>query len=381
MKNYISVCTYILLLHFLQTVLISAPIKMILSVPVAHLRATPKHVPRGLQSPLLSKDLGQQNSQILFGEKLILNDNDKILTKWIPVKAIEQEIITPTNKWTGCPGYIQKDQLLIVHDFPIYNIVLQDLWTPVYGEKNDATAPKFLLACGTMLSANHVDQQWWQVHLYEETIGFIKTSSSVYELSSTVTESEQDLRNKIVQIAKQFIGCSYVLGGRTPPAITNKKTDAITGIDCSAFVNIVFKAIGLQIPKNSTSQFYGLPKHIEHGKDLKPGDLIFFPQGKTPSRMRHVMLYLGKDEHGNDELIESTAFGLHSLKEAAINNIPLQDLCVRVIKLVDYFGIQADQIEAGKTIYKKHGCPIVMGSYLDSKASIQMLRDKLLSHT
>ena len=370
----------------------AAPQKLIISVPFADLRADPTGMPPNLQGPAFSQDVVAQISQILFGEKLIVNNNEAAsnttpLVNWIPCLAVEQEVITTgtqellpsEKKWQGCPGYVQQDQVMLVQDFPHYNVVLQDLWTSVYAEKNIATSPRFSLACGTMLTAHKEADGWWHVYLADKEVGFIPASATVYELSPVVKESAEDLRVAIIALAKKFVGTPYVWGGRTPLSPTTiKALSYLTGIDCSDFMNLVFKAIGLQIPKNSTSQFYGLPKIIKHGKDLLPGDLIFFTRKNDITAMCHVMMYLGKDAQGKGLIIESTGRGISSIQEAISNGINPKDIGVRIIKLIDYLGVDVDQLEAGKTKYEKRDYFVLMGSYLNSQEVIQGLRTKLL---
>lgn len=384
MKKAFIWCGNILLQFVLCINLLCAPQKMLITVPFADLRIEPKNMPPKLHGPAFSQDVAGQVSQVLFGEKLITNETDpqtNVQPGWINCYAIEQEIINADKNWQGCPGYVQQDQVTAVQNFPHYNIILQDLWTPVYQERGTSPIPLFSLACGTMLTAKKVDAAWWHISLGEKEIGFIKSSSSMYNLSLEVKESEKELRTKIVDIAKKFLGTPYVWGGRTPESKTAVKAPSyLTGIDCSDFTNIVFKAVGLQIPKNSTSQFYGLPKVIEHGKDLLPGDLLFFSRKNDITTMCHVMLYIGKDDKGNGIIIESNGRGVSSVQEAINNNIKPKEIGVRIIKLIDYIGIDVDQIETGKTMFQKRGYFILMGSYLSSQETIQHLRTKLLGY-
>lgn len=348
--------------------------KAISVVSVADLRGDSSETPIGLYAPALSKDIGIQLSQVLFGEKLIINSEDKSGDS-VHVSALEQEIRMDGQKWIGCPGYVHKNQIVETEVFPEYNIVLQDLWTDVYREKNENSGIVITLACGTMLEAKKINQEWWQVYFLGKSFGFLKNSNSIYELTKDIKESEEEIRTRIVEIAKNFVSCPYVWGGRSP---LNKKLEneitgqnQITGIDCSDFTNVVFKAVGLQIPKNSISQFLGVFKVIEHGKDLKPGDLLFFRR-INDSKIVHVMLYIG-----NDETIESTGLGVSSVQEAIDKGIDPKNLGVRIIKLHDYIGVSHDQIESDKTIFEKRGYLVCMGAYLTSREDILKLRTKL----
>ena len=390
MKKTVLLFSVFLTQSFITLICVNNLQKLVVSVSVADLRSEANPVPEGLQGPALSKDIRGQNSQVLFGEKLLLNKSfleklsaEKLSTsEWLNVYALDQELLTAENKWIGCPGYIQANQVISVQNFSQYDIVLQDLWTEVYPEKNPLSEPILLLACGTMLNAKKLADDWWQVYFCGEELGFIKASSSIYELSVQVKETEKEVRDKIVEIAKKFVGSPYVWGGRTP--VLEKELqfqNQITGIDCSDFINVIFKSVGLQIPKNAKSQFYGVSKLIEYGKDLRAGDLIFFSKGNDLTRICHVMLYIGKDDKGNGEVIESTGLGISSIQQAKNAKIDLKRLGVRKIKLIDYINVDVDQIEFGKTVYKKRGYFVLMGSYLNSKEGTQKLRDKTLCVT
>ncbi|HMB89371.1 MAG TPA: NlpC/P60 family protein, partial [Rhodothermales bacterium] len=64
------------------------------------------------------------------------------------------------------------------------------------------------------------------------------------------------------------------------------------GIDCSAFVQVVYGDVfGIDLPRATAQQVHE-GEMINH-RDLRPGDLVFF---KTRPRTRHVGIYLGEGE-------------------------------------------------------------------------------------
>jgi hypothetical protein len=80
----------------------------------------------------------------------------------------------------------------------------------------------------------------------------------------------------IVALAREFLGCQYLWGGRSPK-----------GFDCSGLVQTVFGLHGVTLPRDSWQQ----QKHNIISKDFRlaePGDLLFF--AKTPQRVTHVAL-------------------------------------------------------------------------------------------
>ncbi len=86
------------------------------------------------------------------------------------------------------------------------------------------------------------------------------------------------LVSKIIQTSKKYIGVRYLWGGTTPK-----------GFDCSGYVQYVFNAHGIKIPRTSREQ-YNFGTKVSKS-NLQPGDLVFFnTSGKGVS---HVGLYIG----------------------------------------------------------------------------------------
>lgn len=86
---------------------------------------------------------------------------------------------------------------------------------------------------------------------------------------------------EVLAFSKKFLGIPYTWGGTST-----------YGMDCSGYMQMLFKEMGMQLPRNSRNQAnseYLIP--IER-KDLQIGDIIFFGEGK----ITHVAMYLGNDE-------------------------------------------------------------------------------------
>ena len=83
----------------------------------------------------------------------------------------------------------------------------------------------------------------------------------------------------VIATARRFLGTPYLWGGMT-----------VRGIDCSGFVQTVYRVHGYTIPRDADQQFDALPIAVERDA-LRPGDLLFF--GQSLSAITHVGLYLG----------------------------------------------------------------------------------------
>lgn len=97
--------------------------------------------------------------------------------------------------------------------------------------------------------------------------------------AETVIEKHSNIRTKLVEEAFDYLGVKYRYGGESK-----------SGLDCSALTRLVYKAIGIILPQNSSLQ-YKNGMEIEKEEAL-PGDLVFFKRG---SGIGHVGIYLGND--------------------------------------------------------------------------------------
>lgn len=86
-------------------------------------------------------------------------------------------------------------------------------------------------------------------------------------------------QSQIVDLAIGFLGIKYRFGGET-----------INGMDCSAFVQKVYRMAGIDLPRTARYQAqFGI---FVSKEDLQPGDLLFFQTyAKFPS---HVGIYVGE---------------------------------------------------------------------------------------
>lgn len=92
----------------------------------------------------------------------------------------------------------------------------------------------------------------------------------------------------LVRQAKRFIGTPYLWGGTTP-----------FGIDCSGFVQLVYKLNGKRLLRDADIQATADPQaRPVDAKKLRKGDLVFFHGDNDAKRERitHVGMYIGDGE-------------------------------------------------------------------------------------
>lgn len=84
----------------------------------------------------------------------------------------------------------------------------------------------------------------------------------------------------IDKLVQPWLNAPYLWGGRTP-----------LGVDCSGFVQVNFKLMGIDLPRDAWQQAqYGEP--VESINEAKPGDLVFFDDKEE---IVHVGILLNKE--------------------------------------------------------------------------------------
>jgi cell wall-associated NlpC family hydrolase len=90
-------------------------------------------------------------------------------------------------------------------------------------------------------------------------------------------------RSEVVAVTLDYLGIPYLWGGEHPQ----------TGLDCSGFVQLVYKRAGLYLPRVAAEQFQAT--RLVSPEEVLPGDLIFYSMHRPGSRkVDHVGIYMGK---------------------------------------------------------------------------------------
>lgn len=126
--------------------------------------------------------------------------------------------------------------------------------------------------------------------------------------------SVQEARDRIVAGTLKYLNVPYLWGSEHPK----------TGLDCSAFVRLVYREAGIDLPRVSRDQYKS--SVLVAPRQVLPGDMIFFAM-KRPgtARVDHIGIYVGRGYFVH----AGVSHGVHI---EPISKAYYQDRLIRVLK-------------------------------------------------
>ncbi len=297
---------------------------MVVRVPLADVRAEPSTSP----APQIHDDL--QETQLLYGERVhLLRSRDG----WAYVEALEQPEFTHQQRWQGYPGWVPQAALARWKPQALPTIVVTEPWALAWQDPHLRRPASLRFPMGTHLHAFDIAGERWRVTLADGSIVWLRAqaATALTALEALPTEAR---RHAIVQSAQRFLGDPYYWGGRSPS--TGAPERQLTGVDCSGLVNLAYRSVGIEIPRDAHEQ--SLRAHPV--ATLQPADLIFLSAKDAPQRIVHVMLYAG-----DGQVIEGPGTGLS----------------VRRIAVAERLGVPVEQLRSGAVI---DGQTVTFGTYV-----------------
>ncbi|MBI4646826.1 MAG: C40 family peptidase [Bacteroidia bacterium] len=199
-------------------------------------------------------------TQILFGEHFAITEYGK---KWCRVKLYYDDY----------EGFVDTKMILRLQESYFTEIsahspsVTSDILTTIY--EGGGKIPLYITAGSSLPFLNRPEKTF-------------RITNINYRLDSFTDISSTDIRKNITDIAMKYLNAPYLWGGRT-----------IFGIDCSGFVQMVYKICGVKMPRD-TAQQVNSGKTLNFIAEAKPGDLAFFDDEE--GLIVHVGIILGKEK-------------------------------------------------------------------------------------
>ena len=158
-------------------------------------------------------------------------------------------------------------------------LILNTNYEQVFSESNEKSQVVSDLVLGNIFKRRSSQGSWTKIELPDGRLGFVK--SKFITLHKVIANHIVPDPNKIIERSKSMMGIPYMWGGHSTKSF-----------DCSGFTSTVFRAEGMQLPRDASMQV-DLGEEViadSNYTNVLPGDLIFFgPQNS----ITHVGICLG----------------------------------------------------------------------------------------
>jgi cell wall-associated NlpC family hydrolase len=129
---------------------------------------------------------------------------------------------------------------------------------------------------GTRVAVEETNGDW--AHVRANKSGWMPCSD--LRAISELPKSIEQKRRLLVEDSMRMVGVPYLWGGTSG-----------NGIDCSGFVRLLHRWVGIEIPRDADMQ-YSAAKPVE--PPFEPGDLLFFAEASSKRKITHVGMSLGE---------------------------------------------------------------------------------------
>lgn len=299
-----------------------------INAPVASM-----HKMAGFDSPVISSAIYATSAEVV----------DRSGTDWLLIKTPDGYRGWVTTKSTFAANLVLGKNLVEVRN--LFANIYQDPTTTDHAVV--LTAPY-----STKLPLIKIlNERWLMVRLVDGSTGYIQKGD--VEINPQPLTLEEMLAE-----SKKFIGLPFTWGGVSS-----------YGFDCSGFVQMLYKQMGILLPRDGGLQIND-PRLIAVDKsNLQPGDLLFFKQN---NHIDHAGLYLGENQ-----FISATPYKTPIVQISNIDEQHWQDIYYAARRLVPKAKEFASSVTPIPNNIKKQmlqytwreGCPVALDDLVYIKLS------------
>jgi hypothetical protein len=218
--------------------------------------------------------------------------------------------------WVTGDSFLRTDSLGVQNWLNSSLVRVDVLYPMVYSDTRQKSEPITDVVMNALLKLDKPGSLWSRVSTPDGRTGYIQ-SSAITDIQHH-SKNEEKLRNNIIHSARGMMGIPYLWGGNSTKAN-----------DCSGFTQTVFKANGIDLPRDSRQQAL-LGEEIPPDttfSNILPGDLLFFG---SKERVTHVGISLG----GAEFIHQGGRVDINSLNPEAPNYSPYRHKSLKFIKRI-----------------------------------------------
>ncbi|MDR0367798.1 MAG: C40 family peptidase [Bacteroidales bacterium] len=181
-------------------------------------------------------------TQLLFGEAYQIIDRAPVVG-WVEIKT----------QFDNYCGFIDMQQVALIH---------ASSFEKYYTSCNVDVAASQMLIFDRKRNVDFFIPTASSLPMFDEQT--IRLGSECFEINQKITQKEFSQHEKLKHTAWSFLNTPYLWGGRT-----------YMGIDCSGLNQVVFKTIGVFLPRDAYQQAT-LGETVSSPAEAQLGDLVFF---------------------------------------------------------------------------------------------------------
>lgn len=221
---------------------------------------------------LSHSDTSEMVTQLLFGDIIIVLEKNK---QWFKIK----------NIFDNYEGWIDSKQITLISESE-YQFLKSNKPLNIGNRALDLDGPNgpFTIFIGSSLP-NFKDNK-------------CQIGNDIYQVKASI---EFGSMKDIIKLSNYYLNTPYLWGGKS-----------IFGVDCSGFVQNIFRALNIQIPRDASQQVNeGL---LIDWKNRQKGDLVFFTT--SSERVTHVGMIISDDKiihaHGHVRIDTNDIKGIYN---------------------------------------------------------------------